>query len=136
MTVKKPLAGLSSLVYFSIFCPVVAFTIAGEIFFAELLGFFLIIKKLLSHWALTIASFIFCHCDFEQGTIESNFGHFDFLSPINYCIYSITPKRFYVNKLAGGTGFEPVHGGIKIRCLTKLGEPPTIFYTINYYKGQ
>ena len=34
-------------------------------------------------------------------------------------------------KLAGGTGFEPVHGGIKIRCLTGLGEPPTMLVNIS-----
>lgn len=27
------------------------------------------------------------------------------------------------NALAGDTGLEPVHGGIKIRCLTNLANP-------------
>jgi hypothetical protein len=27
--------------------------------------------------------------------------------------------------MAGGIGFEPMHVGIKIRCLNQLGEPPT-----------
>ena len=29
-------------------------------------------------------------------------------------------------QMAGGDGFEPPNAGIKIQCLTKLGEPPTL----------
>ena len=31
--------------------------------------------------------------------------------------------------LAGGIGFEPMHVGIKIRCLNQLGEPPVDWRT-------
>ena len=29
-------------------------------------------------------------------------------------------------RMAGGIGFEPMHVGIKIRCLNQLGEPPIV----------
>jgi hypothetical protein len=36
-----------------------------------------------------------------------------------------TTKLWTPLNLAGGIGFEPMHVGIKIRCLNQLGEPPT-----------
>ena len=38
--------------------------------------------------------------------------------------------------MAGGIGFEPMHVGIKIRCLNQLGEPPTKDGEPNYLPGQ
>ena len=29
--------------------------------------------------------------------------------------------------MAGEEGFEPSHGGIKIRCLNQLGDSPVVF---------
>ena len=55
--------------YFAIICPVEAFRVTRKVFFTELFGFCLIVKELYTHWALTVASFVFSHCDFEQGTV-------------------------------------------------------------------
>ena len=55
--------------YFAIICPVEAFRVTRKVFFTELFGFCLIVKELHAHFALTVASFVFSHGDFEQRTI-------------------------------------------------------------------
>ena len=38
-------------------------------------------------------------------------------------------------QMAGGNGFEPLRGGIKIHCLTKLGEPPIWLHFLGLNQG-
>jgi len=51
-----------------------------------------------------------------------------------YCNYT-TNCQACLYCLAGDIGFEPMHVGIKIRCLNQLGESPTKTYcnTLNIY---
>jgi hypothetical protein len=55
--------------YFAIICPVEAFRVTRKVFLTELFGFSLVVKELFTHWALTVASFVFSHGDFIQRTI-------------------------------------------------------------------